>query len=109
MGQINCVSKQPKLTDTDQKALEKVYDTDGNQIDELLPGLDDILNKINVDQYEHIGRTFKITEVKLRPPKQREGQPPVDPDRPEVLVIITKANGQIGNNNHHNRLQSAST
>ena len=84
MGQTNCIScNQPKfhnISDLTEPQVERVYDSSGNVIDEVMPGLENILGIINKDQYEHVNSSWRIIDVNLRNTKLG--------DREDVIVTI---------------------
>jgi hypothetical protein len=79
----------------------------------VLPGLENILSLINNAQYEHVGRSWKITEVQVKNKKKSNGvttgysdpswfatvgEKVQLPDQ-QVLIFITKNDGNVGKNN----------
>jgi len=69
-------------------------DSEGNEIQDIGPNIDDILNKINNNQYEHVGCDWEITDIVTRPKKQSiKSENPNQPAVWEVLITILKTNG----------------
>jgi len=60
-------TKQPHAADIIHEKV--VMDSNGNEIQDVSPCIDDILNKINKSQYEHVDCKWQILDIVSKPKK----------------------------------------